>query len=495
MMGSSGRPLTIATVLLPSILLANGCAYAVHVVTAGASRRGRELEEAIASIALPVALSGTTTALGFLGTATVRIDAIRDVGTFGALGVMTATFAALTVVPAGIRLAPLSGTRREIGRWLSISVGRNLVALSSRYKALLIGGWTIAVVGSVFGILLLRVQTNVITWFPKDDPVRVAYEHIRARLSGISPINIVVEAPEGQRVTQPDVIEKIEELTTRAEALPEVGRAISIADALSELHSGLTGKTTKSLPNDPQMIEQYLLLLENKPYAQDFITGDRSAANIVIRVNDNGSDALLSVGRLLEEWWAQHGPVGFKARATGIMFEFGRSEDAIARGELSGIAAAFFPISLVLFLIFRSARLTLIALIPNVLPIAMAFGAMGLAGIPLDAGTVVVGSLALGIAVDDTIHVADGYLYYRLRGASAANALEWTYARSLPAICLSSTIIAVGFLVLAFSGFALTRNLGLITSALIMLCLSADLLLFAPLLMRYGPSPSEPKAH
>jgi predicted RND superfamily exporter protein len=206
-----------------------------------------------------------------------------------------------------------------------------------------------------------------------------------------------------------------------------------------------------------------------------------------MRINDNGSEALLSVANALEEWWSANGPADVKARATGIMFEFGRSEDSIATGQLRGLGTAFVPIAVILLAIFRSVRLTAIALVANVVPIAMAFGAMGHMGIPLDAGTVVLGSLALGIAVDDTIHVAEGYLGFGPRSTSPEEALRETYARSLPAICFTSSIIALGFLVLSFSSFALTRNLGIVTSALIVLCVGANLMLFAPLLMRLVP--------
>jgi len=242
---------------------------------------------------------------------------------------------------------------------------------------------------------------------------------------------------------------------------------------------------------DSALIEQYLVLLEAKPYTRDLITPDRSAANVVMRIDNNSSEALLSLSSELESWWGEHGPPGFDARTTGIMFEFAHSEETIAWGQIRGLATAFIPIAAVLFAIFRSFRLTVVALIPNTVPIALAYGAMGLFGVPLDAGTIVLGSLALGIAVDDTIHVAEGYLSYRPHAHSAQEALVRTYERSLPAICFTTGVVTVGFLVLAFSTFSLTRNLGIITSALMVLCLLADLSLFAPLLLRFLRS--EPK--
>jgi predicted RND superfamily exporter protein len=489
-MSLAGRPITMVTIMLPSILLANGCAYALHVLVAGSGRRRAELEEALQDVALPVALSGATTALGFVASSMIPIEAIRDIGVFGALGVLVVNFAALTLVPALLSILELPPARRALTEGLGVRLGKAFVRWSMQRGGIVFAAWGIALVLSAVGISRLRVETDAIEWFSKKDPVRVDYQHIRDRISGISPMNVVIEARGDGSISEARVIRALEELTAYAETLPEVGRAISIADPLLQLHRGFTGDPAAPLPSDSATIEQYLLLLESKTYTRDLITADRRAANVVLRVDDNGSGALLTTAGALERWWREHGVPGFRAKTTGIMYEFARSEDTIAWGQIRGLATAFIPIAAVLFAIFRSTRLTIIALIPNVVPIAVAYGAMGLLGIPLDAGTAVLGSLALGIAVDDTIHVAEGYLTYRPRSPSAESALMQTYERSLPALCVTTGAIAIGFLVLGFSEFTFTRNLGVVTSALMLLCFAADILLFAPLLMRWMQTPA-----
>jgi predicted RND superfamily exporter protein len=484
-MGLAERPITLVTMVLPSILLANGCAYSLHVLVAGLGLRGADLEAALDELALPVSLSGATTALGFVASSVVPIEAIRDVGVFGALGVLIVNFAALSLLPALLSLLRFAPGRKRLAAGIGAGLGRALVRVSIRRGGLVFAAWGVVLVLAAVGISKLHVETDAIEWFSKRDPVRMDYERIRARLSGISPVNVVVEATDGGSVSDPRVVSALAGLTAHAESLPQVGRAISVADPLRQLHGGLAGDPNDPLPEDAALIEQYLLLLDAKPFTRDLITSDRSAANVVLRVDDNGSGALMSVASELEAWWAANGPPGFSAHATGSMYEFARSEDTIAWGQIRGLATAFVPISLVLFAIFRSLRLTVVALIPNVVPIAVAYGAMGFLGVPLDAGTVLLGSLALGIAVDDTIHVAEGYLTFRQKTDSAKEALLRTYERSLPALCFTTVVIAVGFAVLAFSPFTFTRNLGVVTSALMLLCFAADLLLFAPLLMRW----------
>ena len=166
------------------------------------------------------------------------------------------------------------------------------------------------------------------------------------------------------------------------------------------------------------------------------------------------------------------------------MYEFARAEDEIAYGQIRGLTVALLVISGVLLLIFRSPRLALLALIPNAIPLGLIFGTLGGFGIPLDAGTALIGCLALGVAVDDTIHIVAGFHERTQTGSSARSALDETFAEVLPAIASTTAMIAGAFLVLGFSEFSITRNLGLVTSGIMVLCFVADATLLPALLLR-----------
>ena len=218
-------------------------------------------------------------------------------------------------------------------------------------------------------------------------------------------------------------------------------------------------------------------------------TADWRAANLLLRVDDNRSGVLLETAREAERWWAESGAPGFTARTTGVMHEFARAEDAIAFGQLRGLAFAFLAIAALLFAMLRSLRAAWIALVPNLVPIAMGFGAMGLLGIPLDAGTVVIGNLAFGIAVDDSIHAVTGFFGHWKAGASAGDALDATYRNVAPPLIYTTVVVALGFATLALSDFAVIRNLGVLTAGLMVLCLLADLLLLPAMLSRVQTAP------
>jgi predicted RND superfamily exporter protein len=266
--------------------------------------------------------------------------------------------------------------------------------------------------------------------------------------------------------------------------LPEVGKVVSVVDPLQELHDGFTGASGTPLPADRAAIEQYLLLLEGTKRLGDVITPDRSAANILLRVNDNGSRDLLRVAEQADDWWLEHGPEGTSAQTTGIMYEVARAEEAIALGQIQGLGLDVAIIALLLFLALRSWKLTIVALLPNVVPIGLMFGFMGYSGIPLDLGTVFVSNLAVGVAVDETIHLITGFARARQLGATSENALAEAVRRVVPALVLTTIVIAAGFLVLSVSEFRFTRNLGLLTAGVMVLCVASNTTLLPALVVR-----------
>jgi predicted RND superfamily exporter protein len=483
-MGASGISLSIGTMVLPSVLIALSCAYSMHLLTASVQAADEsERLDRLLEVALPISLSGLTTAIGFVAISFVRIDVVRQLGVVGAAGVLAVLSACLTAGPAMLRAWPVRQRRETMFRWVAPRLSDKLLTLANERPRILLGFWVVVAVMSVTGVPRVVIETDVIRWFAPDDPVRVSYGRIRDALSGISPINVVIEAPDGESVVSVSAIAAQFQMTRYLEAMPEVGRAISIADPISQLHEALQIEGG-GLPENSALIEQYLLILESKGRLRDLITHDRAAANVVLRADDNGSSSLLVVAERAVEWWDLHGPAGYTARSTGIMYEFARSEEEIAWGQLKGLSFAVAAIAVILFAMFRSPLVSLVALLPNGIPVVCVFGMMGLFGIPLDAGTVAVGNLALGIAVDDTVHLLEGYQRRRSRGSSAADSLQETFYRVLPAIAFTTVVVALGFLVLSASGFLFVRNLGSLTAAIMVLCLLADTTLLPALLVR-----------
>ncbi len=483
-MGFVGVPLSLSTMILPSILVALGSAYAMHVVLAW-SGEPLEVARSLKLVARPVAVSGLTTALGFLAMATVPIDAIRELATYGALGVFVLTAASLTLVPAFLVCCgrSLVSVQRD---WYQVAESaRGIVTVVGRYRRAVLAAWGGVLLLAGVGIGQLNVSTDIIRWFGPDSRVRADYVAIRDLLSGITPVNIVVESKSGDPVSDPAVVHAMAELASDLRRRSDIGSVISIASEILHLHSIIAEDRDEVLSR--AAIDQYLLLLGGGERTRDLVTADQSAANMVLRVNDNSSERIVALETWVDDWWSGRGVEGYSVATTGIMYEFARAEEAIAYGQLFGLALAAGAIALILVALMRSVALSLIAMLPNAVPIGIGLGAMGLFGLPLDAATVCLGSLALGVAVDDTIHVMTW-----MRGSmheGMEDALTRSLGAALPAILLTTAAVAGGFMLLGFSDFVLVSNLGLVTGAVVILCLIADLTLLPALLLTLkGPA-------
>ena len=479
-MGYSDIPISISTMILPSMLVAIGCAFTMHVLVATAGvKTSAEFVSAALPVGLPLILSGLTTAVGLLSLTMIGIDAVSHIGLFGAIGVFVVTVCALTFAPAVLQLFPIErlvARRVWIPKWLDAHEIYN-------HRRGIICFWAGILVVSLLGLTRLEVETDVTTWFAGDHVVRVDYEEIKARLSGISPMNVVIEVRPGDSILDPDLLSKIDRLSDYLESQPEVGKAISISDPLRQMHMGFQPGAGSSLPQSQALAEQYMVMLDGVEMIRDVVTADRESANIMLRVDDNSSANLLDVADRATRWWEEFGFVGASVRVTGIMFEFARAEDEIAYGQLMGLGAAFAVVGLIFLAIFADLKLALLALIPNAIPLMIIFGAMGYLSIPLDAGTVLIGGLALGIAVDDTIHLATRYVSHAAVSNRPPDAFAQALQEVLPAISISTLLISTGFGIFAISDFSLIRNLGWLTSSVMLACLLADVFFLGALMM------------
>lgn len=494
-LGATGTPVTVTTAILPSIMLALGCAYVMHLLTAASEAGSRDrLEGSLAAVARPIAISGITTAVGFLAIANVPIDAIRFVGLFGAIGAGVLMLTSLTLAPAILALWSVSGAApgpglrvRRMGRWMVLQ------AAGARRRSV-VTSWLVVLAVSAYGVHSLEVNTDVTRWFPESSPVRQSWDAIRERLSGLTPVNVILESQGESRLSDPEMLAAVDALTRFLDGLPEVGKAVSIGDPLRQLHGGFVDDPTMPLPLGRGLTEQYLLLLSSVEPLRDLVTDDRSAANVLLRVDNNGSQPIRRLSGKIDRWWSEHGLTRVTARTTGTMYVFAQAEDDIAFGQLKGLVYAVGGIGAVLLFVFRQPIVVGTVLVANVTPIVLLLGMMGLCGVPLDAGTVLVGSIALGIAVDDAIHVVSTYQAERGRGCEPVQAILISYERVLPPLVYTTLAISIGFAVLGLSPFTFTRNLGLLTTAVMVLCWLADVTLLPAILARLGRIPRDARA-
>jgi predicted RND superfamily exporter protein len=474
-MGFLGVPLSLSTMTLPSILVALGAAYSTHTI--GASRVAAGSQKRFQDVRRIVAISGLSTALGFLAMTTVSVEAIKQFALVGGIGVLVVTAASLSLGPVLMSRSP-TGTNGSFER---IGLAGSRVALRLiEWPRTIVCVWLASAVVIGAGIIDLRFDTNIIRWFSKDDPVRVDYEKIREAFSGITPMNVMLEGT-GDAITDRDDLAAISGLARYLNGRDDIGRAIAVTDLLVQMNRTFNG--VNELPGSRELAEQYLGVLSGIDLVSDLVTEDRGSANIPLRVNVNGSRELLLIASQIERWWLANGVPGVRATTTGIMHEFAWAQEAIAKGQMQGLALAFCAVAAVLCLVLRSARDSVLAVVPNILPIIIAYGVLGWLDIALDAASACIGAVALGIAVDDTVHVSVWFRRFRAEGRSPKEAVSGAIGRACPALVWTTAMVSLGFAALSMSSFMMVSNFGLITGGVMVLCLLADLSLLPALLI------------
>jgi predicted RND superfamily exporter protein len=410
-----GYSLTMVTVLVPPLLLVLGLTYSVHVVSEHRmvvmenSARGDPLAETLDQVALPVALTGLTTVAGFLSLTISPLEAIREFGIFTVIGASIATVNALVVTPALLAVLRPSwhvATVEHPGRrrsWFDEIIG--WVALFD-YRAqtpILIGAAAIFVVGLI-GSAKISVGFDILGNFPKDSEARLALKKTEQYLDGTSVFYVVVKAKQRDAWKQPAKLEELKNLQLWIENQPQVVGTSSIVDYLSALGNVFLGQESRErqVPSSKQQVSQ-MLFFGTTDDAGQFVDPGYRVANIVVRVRAVGSDVIADVVSQIDKR-LQVLPKEFEATVTGYPVLIGAILDKITRGQIQSILLALAIVYGLLAALFLSFRIGFIALIPNMLPVIVFFGVLGIFGIPLSPGISVVAPMVLGLAIDDTIH-------------------------------------------------------------------------------------------
>jgi predicted RND superfamily exporter protein len=458
--GALGGTLNVVTVIVPPLVVTLAFAYTMHVVydydhfmraSDDVSPRAC-VRHTLAVVGLPVIITGVTTAAGFLALAVSPIPAVREFGLYSLVGVILTVLAALTFTPAllGVLPAP-SRVRAPRQHGVVDRLADRLADFDLSRRGLIIGGAVVLLALSVVGASRIVVANRFITNFPEDSEVRRDFAAIEQRLSGANAMQVLVETELRNGLLERDNLTALHDFQVWLMEQPEVGQAASIVDYLILLNRAFQDGEVEdpAIPESSRLAGQLLFLGGGQESAR-LIDNSRSVGvvSVLVRGGDSGSVASL-VGRMEERLAAL--PGSLQATVTGNMVLVADSVNAVAEGQWNSLILAFCIIYLVLSLLFTSFRIGLIALLPNALPIAVYFGAMGYTGITLNVSTALVGCVALGIAVDDTIHYFARFNADARRLGDERKATRATLRGILHPVTFTTVGLCMGFMILTTS--------------------------------------------
>jgi uncharacterized protein len=430
----------------------------------------------------PVLLSAVTTAAGFGSLLVSAIPPVRNMGLFVLLGVITAFILSITFLPALMALLPVprdKGRNGSTGKFFSgflHTAGRRI----TKHAWIIVCASACIFCLAAGGILNLKIETSILTFFPKENPLHGAYTFIESRLTGLSPIEIVIEASDDRAhidVTSPQVLEKIKELQAFADARPEVLGSQSIADIMADR-------------SNADLLD--LFFISKKPLLQAldeagkvFITKDKTKARVSVKAKTLPSEKFLKLTGAVDSYLAEHFNGNLRAYATGIVPVIVHMQDSLYTSLLQSFYLAFGIICIVLTILIRSVKGIIVAIIPNLLPIIVTMGLMGWIRIKLDVATIMIASIAIGMLVDNTIYFIFRYRHELAHEPDLKNAIHASLEGIGKPIICTSLVTASGFLILGLSAFKPMALFGLMTGITIIAGMLGDLVLHPALLAAF----------
>lgn len=505
LMGYAGEPVNLLTNVLPVMLFAIGISDSIHLLAryaeecgAGGDGRGA-LVRATTMLAGACFLTSFTTAVGFASLLVSRTTILVSFGWLSAVGVVFAYVTTILLVPAllsfGRPLQPRGGMSREsaVGR-LAVRLGAAIVARPVRWLA---GGLAIGVVMAA-GALHTRVDTRVYEAFDPDSELYARQMVAERALGGLLPLEVSVRAAERDRLRDPDILRRVWALQRFMESRPGVGVTLSPASFVRTLWVAVEGE--KPAPADPlddpnlprtrEALAQLLLLGsmagDDLPWDR-VVTDDWRHLRIAARLEDRGSQYYMPVFEEIEARAAAlfDGVDGVEVRLTGQGLTATTALVYFIEDLLYSLLLASVIIFGAMTLLFRSVRTGLISVVPNLFPLLCTFGYMGLAGIPLNATTIITFSVSLGIAVDDTIHFLTRFDEEHARHP-VEEAVRRTMRHAGRPILMTTVLLCLGFGVLMTSDFLATARFAWLVVITMIAALPGDLIILPALLRLFA---------
>lgn len=504
-----GVTFNVFSELVPTLVLVIGLSDGIHILAryreeleaepAGAPSTEAAMGRTVVAMAGACLLTSVTTAVGFGSLATASSRVIRDFGLHAAVAVLVAYVAVLVALPTLLAWVPartvlatrrrgtdhplrgaLAALDRAVARW-----PRRVLAVTAVFTALALG------VSSQ-----VRTDSHMMEVHPTDHPQQAVFRRVEASLGGIVPVVVHLEGPPDV-FRDPAILGRVHTLAAHLRSTEHVGWVTSPADAVASVHHLLTGE--RAVPDDEALLAQELLLLESAGPALGLdrvVDADFGRARVLALTSDVSGHWFVELGHSLQAYGdALFAGTGVEVVVGGDGVLASAGIHRIINDLLTSVGLAFGVILLTLAVALRNLRLAAAAMIPNALPLLCTLAVLVALGDALRTSNVVSFAVALGLAVDDTIHFLVRLRQECQAGGSLSQAISRTFRGAGEAIVLTSVLLAIGLGVLTVSDLNPTRDFAVFALATVASALVGDLLVLPALLHVWGPRLLDPMAN
>ena len=488
----AGMPFSPPIAPAPTIVLMIVVANCVHLLV-GLRRHlrdGHSRHDAIVeSIGLnlhPVFLASLTTALGFLSMNFSEVPPYRHLGNFVAFGVGASFLLSVTFLPALLSLLPVRAVKDRRLRAPMMNLLANAVL---RYRKAIIWGWLVVVAAMILAVPRNELNDVLVHFFDESVEFRQDTDFMDERLSGNTLLEYSLHASVEGGVTDPRFLADVADFAGWYRQQPPVRHVAVITDTFRQLNKSLHGDDPAAyrIPESKELAAQYLVLYElSLPEGLNLnnqLDRSRTATRVTISAETLSSREVLELNARAEAWLKENAPHVAVVNTTGPAALFAYIGQRNIRAMVVGTMVVLLAISAVLLFALRSLRLGVVSIVLNLVPAILGFGVWGLTVAQVGLSLSVVVAMTVGIVVDDTVHFLGKYRRARREdGLSPEEAVRHAFDTAGEAMFTTTVVLVAGFLILVFSPFVPTAQVGVLTAMIIGFALVADLTLLPALL-------------
>jgi predicted RND superfamily exporter protein len=496
-MGASGISIDLMTALLPVMMFVVGTSDTVHIITRyvselgyGASKKDA-LWVTLKESGFGSGLSALTTSLGFFTLMTSSIRPIYNFGLFTGIAVLLAFVLSFTLLPALLlllRKPQLRVPRQQGHSWDGVLSRLFRVVLVRRRLIFAVSGLLLA--ASIGLATRVRINSVMLDDLSKNDPVRLDFGFFEKKFAGVRPFELELKPAGGRDIYDLAVLRQTEHLETYLRDTYGLRFAASPVTLVKSVRKALNGGGLAEyrLPADSAELARLrskLKLFRKKPEFRALTLPDGSAGRLTGRMADVGSMRADALNNGLRRYLRTSiDSTVLRTRLTGSSNLIDKNNENLTLNMITGMSIDILMVTLIVLALFKSLRMTVVVLIPNLVPILIVAGVMGLTGVSMKVSTSIIFTIAFGIAVDDTIHFISKLRLTLAHETNLFKAVKHTYLLAGKAVIVTSLILVGGFSTLLFSSFDGTFYVGLLIGLTLLFGVVAELTLL-PLLILF----------
>ncbi|MGE5478336.1 MAG: MMPL family transporter [Bacteroidales bacterium] len=499
-MGWTSIPLSLLTTLVPALNIVIGSAEDTHMMSAylraisDQREKGMVIDRRAAirfmtsHLSLAILLTSSTTVIGFLSDALYDVPIMIEFA-FAASFALTANFfATVLTMPLLLSLiGPKKSTLPPLDEAPGGLMGRFVAWLEYvglQHRKLVIVIFTLITAGFGYAAKDITVSNDPLSYFRDSSQLVQDAKKLHTDLAGMQVFYLTLTAKDGRDFRDPDMLRQAEAIEKELKGIGVFDSVLSLPDFMSlvnrEMHQANPAYAV--MPESRGLVDQYLLLFSRQDLDR-YVTADYSKVNIVVRHNISDSSTFNGYIDKLEKNITTLSGATMTHEFIGKNLMVNRTAEGMIYNQADSLMWVVVVILVLMALLYQSLLAGIISMVPNLIPIAICFGTMALVGLPLNPGTASVAAVALGIAVDDTIHFFSAYLLACKHEPDPDTAIRTTFYSEVVPVITTTVALSSGFVILAFSDFTIVAQYGLMSAFTIFIAMFVDLFM-TPAILR-----------